>query len=85
MVDLPEAADTLTVLAEQLRRYLVSEGLVVEKSGAELRAHLNEVMSKFDKLVARLKKDPKVKDPDALAAWIGWRAARARRGRKGLR
>lgn len=76
---------SLTILAEQLRRYLANEGLVTEKSGAELRAHLNEVMSKFDKLVARLKKDPKVKDPEALAAWIGWRAARSRRGRKGVR
>lgn len=67
--------EDLRVLSEQLRGLLVQQGLA-ERSGASVRADLHEVMSKFDKLVRKLRKNNKVRDPEALAAWIGRRLGR---------
>lgn len=36
-------------------------------------------------LVKKLKKDPKVKDPEALAAWIGRRIRRPKKRRRALK
>jgi hypothetical protein len=76
---MPPKEPSLSSLAEQLRGYLDAQGLVAEKSGDSLRAYLGEVTSKFDKLVRALGKNPKVRDPEALAAWIGKKVARSRK------
>lgn len=42
----------------------------------EMTDQIREAMSKFDKLVRELRKNPKVRNPEGLAAWIGGRKNR---------
>ena len=70
----------LPTLTEQLRTVLAQEGFEdARRPSADLRRYLNEASSKFNKLVRTLRKNPRVRDPEALAAWIGLRLGRLKR------